>query len=63
MTFASLPSSNLPYEDILYEEHEGVARITINRPEVYNAVRGAPPRSCSTPSAAPAGTERSAWSC
>ena len=28
------------YEDILYNEREGVARITINRPEVYNAFRG-----------------------
>lgn len=29
----------LPYEDILYEETGGVARITINRPQVYNAFR------------------------
>lgn len=28
-----------PYQDILYEESAGVARITINRPEVYNAFR------------------------
>ncbi len=27
------------YEDILFEMHNGVARITINRPEVYNAFR------------------------
>ena len=27
------------FEDILYEEREGVARITINRPKVYNAFR------------------------
>ena len=28
------------YTDILYAKSDGVARITINRPEVYNAIRG-----------------------
>ncbi|MGD0641607.1 MAG: enoyl-CoA hydratase-related protein [Roseiarcus sp.] len=28
-----------PFEDILYEERNGVARVTINRPEKYNAFR------------------------
>lgn len=29
----------MDFQDILYEEKEGVARITINRPKVYNAFR------------------------
>jgi naphthoate synthase len=29
----------LPYEDILYQRAEGIAKITINRPEVRNAFR------------------------
>jgi len=33
----------MEYQDILYEEKNGSARITINRPEVYNAFR---PRTC-----------------
>ncbi|GMA52265.1 hypothetical protein GCM10025857_36220 [Alicyclobacillus contaminans] len=28
-----------PYQDIIYEKAEGIARITINRPEVHNAFR------------------------
>ena len=28
------------FTDILYDKKDGVARITINRPEVYNAIRG-----------------------
>lgn len=30
----------MTYEDIVYSEKNGVAEITINRPEVYNAFRG-----------------------
>jgi dihydroxynaphthoic acid synthetase len=28
------------YSDILYSNEDGIVRITINRPEVYNAIRG-----------------------
>ena len=30
----------IAYQDILYEVHEGVARITINRPDTFNSFRG-----------------------
>ena len=30
----------MKFTDIIYEKKDGVARITINRPEVYNALRG-----------------------
>ena len=29
----------MDYQDLLYAEQDGVATITINRPEVYNAFR------------------------
>ena len=44
----------MDYQDILYEEKDHVARITINRPDKYNAFRN---------STAPAGTRTSASSC
>ncbi|MDP7627497.1 MAG: enoyl-CoA hydratase-related protein, partial [SAR202 cluster bacterium] len=30
----------MKFVDILYTKSDGIARITINRPEVYNAIRG-----------------------
>jgi len=34
---AGQAASRLRFEDILYEKKEGIARVTLNRPEVYNA--------------------------
>jgi enoyl-CoA hydratase/carnithine racemase len=37
--FASKPAESFGFRDILYEKREQVARVTINRPEAYNAYR------------------------
>jgi len=37
MQWSSVPEQN--FQDILYQHYEGVAKITINRPEVHNAFR------------------------
>ena len=36
-SFSSQPAARFHFEHLLYEKKEGVARVTINRPEVYNA--------------------------
>lgn len=36
----SVLERNIELQDVLYEKIDGVARITINRPQVYNAFRG-----------------------
>ena len=30
----------MSFTDILFDKKDGVAKVTINRPEVYNAIRG-----------------------
>lgn len=37
ISFSSQPAARFHFEHLLYEKKEGVARVTINRPEVYNA--------------------------
>src|SRR5574337_56624 len=37
MEYIGQPDSRFRFSDILYEKKEGVARLTLNRPEVYNA--------------------------
>jgi enoyl-CoA hydratase/carnithine racemase len=36
-TFGSKPAREFPFDEILYEKADGVARITLNRPRNYNA--------------------------
>lgn len=35
--YAGQPASCFHFEDILYEKEDGVARVTLNRPDVYNS--------------------------
>jgi enoyl-CoA hydratase/carnithine racemase len=35
--YTGQPASRLRFEDVLYDKKDGVARVTINRPDVYNA--------------------------
>ena len=35
--YARQPASRFHFEQVLYEKKDGVARVTLNRPEVYNA--------------------------
>lgn len=37
MEYAGQTPSHFAFADLLYEKKEGIARITINRPKIYNA--------------------------
>jgi enoyl-CoA hydratase/carnithine racemase len=37
--YSGQPASRFRFEDIVYEKKDGVARVTLDRPEVYNAYR------------------------
>jgi len=37
--YSAKPASTWRFEDIVYEKRNGVARVTLNRPEVFNAFR------------------------
>jgi enoyl-CoA hydratase/carnithine racemase len=37
MEYTGQPTSRFNFADILYEKKDGVARVTLNRPEIYNA--------------------------
>ena len=37
MEYAGQAASRFSFADILYEKKDGIARVTLNRPEIYNA--------------------------